>query len=253
MNISAIIITRNEQENIAECINTLDFATEIIVVDNCSADRTVDVAQKLGAKVYKIAGLDFSYLRNVGREKAKSDWLLYVDADERISKDLSLEIKSILKVSQDCAAYSLIRKNYFLGKPSANLEKINRLIKKDNLIGWQGSLHESPIIAGKIGNLRGYLLHYTHRNISSMVAKTNEWSDVEAQLLYKSNHPFMQEWRFMRIMLTSFFRSYIKQKGWKMGTVGLIEGIYQAFSSFITYAKLWEKQNKPLMSIKNEK
>lgn len=244
MTVSAVIITRNEQENIAECISTLDFATDIIVVDNCSTDQTVGVAWKLGAVVYQIAGLDFSYLRNIGREKAKSDWLLYIDADERIDKELASEIKSVLNGSQEFAAYSVVRKNYLLGKPSDNLEKMSRLIKKDKLIGWQGSLHESPIISGKVGTLQGNLLHYTHRNISSMVDKTNEWSDIEAQLLYKSSHPFMREWRFMRIMLTSFYRSYIKEKGWKMGSVGIIEGIYQAFSSFITYSKLWERQNK---------
>lgn len=243
MNISAIIITRNEEENLEECFKTLGFASEIIVVDNNSQDRTVALAQKLGATVYKVPGLDFSYLRNIGREKATSEWLFYVDADERVTDELAGEIRAVLKNSPDCAAFSIIRKNYFLSHPSPKLERINRLIKKESLIGWQGSLHESPIIAGKVNNLDHYLLHYTHRDLSSMIAKTNEWSEVEAQLLYKSGHPQMQWWRFVRIMFTAFFRTYIKDGGWKMGIVGLIESIYQTFSTFITYAKLWEKQN----------
>lgn len=253
MNISAIIITRNEQENITDCIKSLAFADEIIVVDNCSADKTAEIAQNLGAKIYKISGLDFSYLRNVGKEKAKSKWLLYVDADERVSQELAEDIKNVLKNPQNNSSFSLIRKNYFLGIPSPNLEKIIRLIKKESLIGWQGSLHESPLIAGKIGTLNGYLFHYTHRDISSMVVKTNEWSEIEAQLLYKSNHPPMREWRFLRILLTAFFRSYVKQQGWRMGRVGFIEGIYQSFSNFITYAKLWEKQNKPQLPVQDGK
>lgn len=244
MNISAIIITRNEEENLEECIKTLGFASEIIVVDNNSQDGTVALAEKLHAIVYKVPGLDFSYLRNIGREKATAEWLFYIDADERVTSELATEIKTALKNSLDCAAFSVIRKNYFLGHPSPKLERINRLIKKESLIGWQGSLHESPIIAGKINNLQHYLLHYTHRDISSMIAKTNEWSEVEAQLLYKSGHPQMKGWRFARIMLTTFFRTYIKDEGWRMGIVGLIESIYQTFSIFITYAKLWEKQNK---------
>lgn len=248
MNISAIIITRNEEENVSECIKTLDFVREIIVVDNGSSDNTCDIVKEMGAKVYVISGLDFSYLRNIGREKAKSDWLFYIDADERVTKELSLEIKKAVKKPDGYVAYSVIRKNYFLGNPSPHLEKIIRLIKKDALIGWQGSLHESPIIAGSVGKLDNYLLHYTHRDISSMVAKTNEWSEIEAQLLYKSSHPMMKEWRFLRIMVTAFLRSYIKDKGWKMGKVGFIEGVYQAFSSFITYAKLWEKQHKTKFS-----
>lgn len=253
MKISAIIITRNEEGNISDCIKNLSFADEIIVVDNCSVDMTVQIAQNLGAKVHKIPGLDFSYLRNIGKEKAKSDWLLYVDADERVSKELSQDIKNSVKSPQDNASFYLTRKNYFLGIPSPNMEKIIRLMKKESLIGWQGSLHESPLIAGKIGTLNGYLFHYTHRDISSMVVKTNEWSEIEAQLLYKSNHPVMREWRFLRIILTAFVRSYIKQKGWKMGRVGFIESIYQAFSGFITYAKLWEKQNKPQLPAQNGK
>lgn len=244
MKISAIIITRNEEKNLEECMKTLEFADEIIVVDNGSKDQTVALAKKLNALVFEIPGLDFSYLRNIGKEKSSSDWLFYIDADERVTPELAQEIKSTLAENPKNCAYSVIRKNYFLGKPSPNLEKINRLIKKDALIGWQGSLHESAIIAGNPGNLNSYLLHHTHRDISSMIVKTNEWSDVEAQLLYKSNHPIMRQWRFMRIIATVFFRSFVSHKGYKMGVVGLIESIYQSFSNFITYAKLWEKQNR---------
>lgn len=250
MSISAIIITRNEEENIQDCIKTLDFVDEIVVVDNFSTDNTIALATKLVTKVHKVPGLDFSYLRNVGREKAISEWLLYIDADERVSKELASEIKHAVKNAK-FSAFSIIRKNYYLGKESPNLERINRLMKKDALIGWHGSLHESPIIAGTIEKLDHYLLHFTHRNISSMVLKTNEWSGIESQLLYKSNHPPMREWRFMRIMITTFFKSYIKEKAWKMGSIGFIESIYQSFSTFITYTKLWEKQNKT--SLINEK
>jgi len=251
MNISAIIITRNEEANLEECIKTLGFASEIIVVDNNSQDDTIALAQKLGARVYKVPGLDFSYLRNIGREKAKSEWLFYIDADERVTDGLAREIKAALKNSPKWSAFSIVRKNYFLGHPSPKLERINRLIKKESLIGWQGSLHESAIIAGNIGNLHNYLLHYTHRNLASMIAKTNEWSEVEAQLLYKSGHPQMTWWRFGRIMFTTFFRTYIKDEEWKMGIVGFIESIYQTFSSFITYAKLWEKQNSQSRQVIN--
>jgi hypothetical protein len=118
------------------------------------------------------------------------------------------------------------------------------LIKKDSLISWQGSLHESPQVSGKIGKLDSYVLHHTHRDLTSMLNKTNEWSDIEARLRFQSGHPQMIWWRFFRVTLTAFYNSYIRDEGWKVGVVGLIEGIYQAFSIFITYAKLWELQNK---------
>jgi hypothetical protein len=117
-------------------------------------------------------------------------------------------------------------------------------MQKSHLKGWYGQLHETPIIKGSIGELPGYLLHYTHQSLSEMLAKTIEWSTIEAKLRYEANHPRMTWWRFPLVMSRAFFSSYIAQDGWRAGTVGLIESIYQAFSMFITYAKLWEMQEK---------
>lgn len=244
MKISAIIIARNEEENIKQCIENLKFVDEIVVVDNKSKDKTVQIAKKQGAKAYEVPGLDFSYLRNIGKEKAKGEWLFYIDADERVSKELLEEIKKVIAKSGKFSAFSLVRKNYFFGKPWPKKEEMIRLIKKDKLLGWQGSLHETPIVIGKVGKLKSVLYHYTHNDLSSMVKKTNEWSEIEAQIRYRSGHPVMSWWRFFRVMFSSFLSSYIKDGGFKTGAVGLVESIYQAFSTFITYAKLWEKQNK---------
>ncbi len=109
--------------------------------------------------------------------------------------------------------------------------------------GWKGQLHESPVIEGEVGELNGYLLHYTHRTLSQMLKKTIEWSRVEAQLRYNSGHPKMSWWRFPRVMISTFFDYYIVQRGYKIGTAGLIESMYQSFSIFVTYARLWELQN----------
>ena len=105
-------------------------------------------------------------------------------------------------------------------------------------------MHESPIVEGAIGQLQSPIVHFSHRDLFSMVEKTNEWSEIEAKLRFKSQHPKMTWWRFPRVMMTAFFNSYILQGGWKIGTVGIMESIYQAFSTFITYAKLWELQKK---------
>lgn len=245
MRITAIIITRNEKENITACIRTLSFVDEIIVVDNDSKDNTTKIAQKLGAKIYQVPGLDFAYLRNVGKEKAKGEWLLYIDADERVPEELAKELmEKINNNPQDFSHFILIRQNYYFQKPWPKREQMIRLMKKEALLGWQGSLHESAQVCGIQGRLVSPLLHYTHNDLSSMVNKTNQWSDIEATLRYKSNHPKLSWWRFFRIMLWAFWRSYISEGGWQVGTTGLIESIYQAFSIFITYAKLWELQNK---------
>jgi hypothetical protein len=118
-----------------------------------------------------------------------------------------------------------------------------RLFKKDNLTKWKGRLHESPVVDGVIGEIKdGFILHFTHRDLESMLNKTIEWSTQEAMLRYNSGHPQMTWWRFPRVMLTAFFDSYIKQRGYKAGAMGVVESVYQSFSMFITYAKLWELQ-----------
>lgn len=243
MKLTGIIIAKNEEQMIEDCLKSLSFCDEVVVVDNNSKDKTVEIAKKHQAKVYTDDYLDFSESRNLGLAKAEGDWVLYVDADERVSKELAESIKEKIK-SDEIKVYKVIRKNYYFGNNEwPHLEKLERLFFKKDFKGWTGKLHESPVYDGKAGVLNGFLLHFTHRDLSSMVSKTNKWSDTEALLRFNSNHPKMSWWRFPRVMLTAFFDSYIKQGGWKVGAAGLIESIYQSFSIFITYAKLWELQN----------
>lgn len=255
MSITAIIIAKNEEERIEKCLKSLSFCDEIVVVDNGSEDKTSDIAKNLPAgrqdnkaKIVEADSRDFSKLRNLGLQKAKGDWVLYVDADEIADSALAENIKSQIITNfklTNIAAFKIKRKNFYLGNnewPGA--EHLERLFDRKKLKGWKGELHESPIIEGEIGELDGFLLHYTHRNLSEMVKKTIEWSKVEAELRYKAHHPKMSLWRFPRVMISEFFNWYITKGGWRAGTVGLIESMYQSFSIFITYARLWEMQNK---------
>ena len=245
--ISAVIIVKNGQDLIGDCLDSLDFCDEIIVVDGGSNDKTVEIAEKKRAKVFIHEMQDFAESRNFGLDKAEGSWILYVDADERVTPDLAANIKRkiVTDMNSGISAYKILRKNYYLGdNPWPYIEKLERLFKKDKLKGWHGKLHESPVVEGKVGELDGFLLHYTHRDLTSMVNKTLEWSKTEAELRFQSNHPKMTWWRFPRVMITAFLNSYIKQGGYKVGTVGLIESVYQSFSMFITYARLWEMQHK---------
>ena len=241
--ISGVIIAKNEEKMIADALESISFCDEIIVIDNSSIDETKKISEEKNAKVYNMSSSNFSDLRNYGLSKASHDWILYIDADERVDDKLKSSIKKILSDVSTYSGFKLKRKNYYLGKNEwPNIEKLERLFKKEKLKTWKGKLHESPVVEGEIGELEGFLLHFTHRDLESMLAKTIEWSSVEAFLRYNTNHPKITWWRFPRVMITAFLNSYVKQKGFKAGTVGVIESMYQSFSMFITYAKLWELQ-----------
>ncbi len=243
--LTTIILTLNDESRIADCIDSVSFSDEIVVIDGGSTDRTVEIANHIGAKAFLDKNTSFAQKRNTGREKANGEWLLYVDSDERISLELKDAIMGVLRRKENAfVAYKLKRKNFYLGNNEwPYQEEIFRLFRKDCHLRWSGVLHETAKVTGEVGLLDGYVLHYTHRNLTDMVTKTNIWSDTEAQLRLSTNHPQMTWWRFPRVMLAAFYDSYVRQKGYKAGTMGLIESMYQAFSIFITYAKLWEKQN----------
>lgn len=245
--LTAVIIAKNEAERISICLNALTFCDEILVIDNASGDRTADIAAKYGANVETMHTEDFSALRNRALEKARGRWILYVDADEVVAETLARSIRAVVtsstaKDGKPYSAYLLKRINYYLGKQWPGHEWMLRLFHREYLKGWTGELHESPNVRGLCGKLEGELRHDTHRSLSGMVRKTNTWSETEADLRIVSNHPPVTWWRLLRVFFTGFFRSYIRQGGWRVGTVGLIESMYQGFSMFITYAKLWERQ-----------
>jgi hypothetical protein len=252
--VSAVIIAKNESPRIEQCIESVRFCDEVIVVDNGSTDDTVQLAKKSGAIVIAASG-NFSELRMAGMKKAVGLWVLYIDADEIVTPELREEIRWVtspktedgkLKTDEILIhdGYFIPRKNFYLGHAWPTQDRMQRLFLKSSFIRWFGNVHETAEITGTLGELKNPLTHNTHRTLGEMVEKTNEWSEIEADLRIQSHHPPIVGWRLFRVMLTGFFDSYIKQQGWKAGTAGLIESIFQAFSMFITYAKVWERQQK---------
>jgi len=242
--LSAIIIAKNEGKRISGCINNLSWADEILLIDNGSTDDTLAVARNCKITVIKEHIHNFARLRNVGARRSNGSWLLYVDADETVTSLLREEILQIVHDPTALAAYVIPRSNVYLGHVWPYQDGMVRLIKKTSFVTWEGILHEHAIVRGKIGKLSESFIHNTHRSLSEMAAKTNEWSAYEAKLRLDSHHPPISWWRIPRVMTTAFFDSFIRQGGWKAGSIGWIESIYQSYSMFITYAKLWEMQNK---------
>jgi len=249
MNLSTIIITRNEADVIGVCIKSVkNVSDEVIVLDSGSKDDTANIAKKLGAKVYSHNFKNFSDQRNHAASFAKGEWILFLDADEQATEEFNNEIVGIVRGGQSDLrpknGYFIKRKTFYFDKDWEFMDKVQRLFKREKFKGWKGIVHETPEIEGEFGVIQHPIIHKTHRSLEQMVAKTNDWSEFEADLRLKSHHPKMTARRFIRVMLTAYYHSYIRGKGYKNGTAGVVEAIYQSFSMFITYAKLWEQQMK---------
>lgn len=243
LKIDVIILTSDEEDVIGDAIKSVSgWAKNIFVIDSGSMDRTVSISKKRGAIVIEHHFDDFSSQRNFAIKKAKSPWVMYLDADERVTSDFKKEIDLLIQ-NNEFSGFEIKRKTYYFGKDWGFKDKIARVFKVDKFDKWSGILHETAHIKGELGQVDAYIKHFTHRNLEQMLTKTNSWSDYEARLRLESKHPRMKEWRFVRVMLSGFLRSYFKEGGYKNGTYGFIESIYQAYSIFITYAKLWEMQN----------
>ncbi|MBM3209167.1 glycosyltransferase family 2 protein [Candidatus Shapirobacteria bacterium] len=251
--LSAIIIAKNEEEIIGDCLESIKWADEIVVIDTGCADKTPQIAKEMGAKVFehKTEDIDYSAWRNFALRRAWGEWVFYVDADERVSPLLRKEILSTINNRQSTtgnySAFAIPRRNIRLTRElhwgGWWPDYVLRLIKKDKLKKWVGKLHEQPEIDGEIGKLTEPLIHYSHRGaFEHKLANTVAWSGLEAQLIYESGHPKMNVQRFLGAMGREFYERMIKCQAWRDGAEGVIEAIYQVFSVFITYARLWEKQ-----------
>ncbi len=247
--VSVIIIAKNEEKKLPDCLKSVKWADEIILVDTSSTDKTVPIAKKYGAKVIEHTSGSFSDWRNAGLKAAKGDWIFYIDADERVTNELKIEIEK--EISEQRAvnsetAYAVPRRNIIFGREFKHggqwPDYQMRFFRKDVLKGYKNDLHETAEFEGKEGKLIHPLIHIKHDNLSDMVTKTNKWSEIEAKLLFDGGHPKMVGWRFLRIMATEGWIRLVKQKGLLDGPEGIIYSIYQMWSKFVTYGKLWELQ-----------
>ena len=256
MKISAVVITKNEEKMIANCINTLRRCDEIIVVDNGSKDLTVDIAEREGAVVETLQDGSFAELRNRGAELVQFDWILYIDADERVTPHLKHEISRVVR-AQTFDAYMIPRRNIHYGAwmqfGGWQDDTVVRLFRKSALQKWEGSIHEHAEVIGSTGLLHEAVVHLTHRSFMEGMQKTMAWTSLEASLMFDAHHPKMKSWRFFRIFFGALFYRYIWKKGWKDGVRGCIESFTQAMNRFIVYEQLWELQQEPTLEKEYEK
>lgn len=243
--ISVVIIAKNEDEVIEDCLESLYWTDEILVIDGGSTDRTIELSKKYKAGVVDYESKSFAERRNKGLEKSIGDWILYVDADERVTPELKKEIKKVF-VNSDFNAYAVPRRNIILGREFKHCGQWPdyqiRLFRKKFLKGWTGDLHERPEFDGKLGYLKNPIIHIKESDISEMVDKTNRWSDIEARLMYEAHHPKMNILRFFSAGFREFWLRMVRQAAFLDGSEGIIYALYQVYSRLISYAKLWELQ-----------
>lgn len=249
--ISVVIITGEEKDRIKASLESVKWADEIIVIiDADTKDGTLEIVKKYTDKVFSCSENDFSARRNLGIEKAKGDWVLYVDADERVLASLREEILTLVE-NTDKAAFALSRKNVIFGT-SVNYgpykhDWMIRLFKKDRFKTWVGKVHEYGTFNGELGYTKNSLLHLTHRDLDHIVLKSLDWSNIDAKLRIDAHHPKMTGPRFIRIFFTELFNQGIKRRGFFGGTVGVMDAFLQTFSLYMTYVRLWQMQQSKSM------
>lgn len=246
--ISAIIIAKNEAEMIANCLDTLSWCDEIIVVDNNSTDTTAQLAERAKARVVSASGT-FADLRNEGLRRAKTDWVLYVDADERITPALADEVRLMIDTTE-FQAYEIGRNNilygHYLSYGGWQNDFVVRLFEREKLQQWVGEVHEHAEIVGKTGRLKENIVHFTHRNIISGLLKTAEWTPIEASLLANSERtPKVSAGLILRKGVMEVLRRIVFKKGYKDGTAGWVEALVQGINRMLVYMQVWERQQKP--------
>lgn len=266
--ISVVINTLNEEKRLSKAISSLkDFASEIIVVDMMSTDKTKEIAKKAGARVYDHKRVGYvEPARNFGIEKCKYDWIFILDADEWIPKSLKLQLKKEIKNYEEGKSpnyFRIPRKNIIFGKwmkhtgwwPDYNI----RFFKKGS-VSWGNEIHSIPLTTGIGSDLpveREFaLVHNHYSSLEEYIARMNRYTTVQARSLRKSSVKF--SWKqLISKPASQFLTRYFAQEGYKDGLHGLALSLLQSFSELVLYLKLWQKtkferKKISLESISNE-
>lgn len=252
INLSFVVIARDEEVMIGGCLKSIEWAEEVLVIDHGSIDKTAKISKEFGARVITLPREEkFNYAkpRNVGLKEAKGEWIFYIDADERVPEELKKELVNFLKQpGNKFTWYATPRLNVILGRPMKHggwwPDYVKRLYKKSALKKWKGELHEEPEVIGEMGKLKNPLRHEKHEDLHEMLEKTNRWSETEAKLMFDAGHPKMNVPRFLTAMGREFWKRMIVGRAFLDGKEGIIMAMYQVYSRFISYAKLWEMQEK---------
>lgn len=254
LKLSVVVITKNEEKNIEECLKPVSgWADEIIVVDDESIDKTREIAGKYAHKILvRKMDIEGSH-RNFAYAQAKNLWVLSLDADERITEELKKEIDEVLRQGTKYNGFTIPRRNY-IGDywvryggwyPSPQL----KLFRKDKFRYEEARVHARAFMDDPCGHLKSDVIHYSYRNIEDFLSKLNGYTSREAQKWFEQNKP-MRLGRFIWRTYDRFIRAYFVKKGYRDGFIGFVvayfAGLYQLLS-YLKYREIKHTQikNKP--------
>lgn len=249
--ISAVIITFNEEDRLPDALASLQgVADEIVVVDSYSTDRTPEIARQAGAVFYQNHFEDYGQQKNFALQKAGHDWILNLDADERVSPELKKTVMELKEKQppENVAAFAMKRKAFYLGRWIRHSgwypDRKIRLFKK-SAATWQGRIHERLQVSGDVVPLSGAILHYTYRDISDHVRRLNRYSAFQAEEIIRQKKKCL----YLRLLIlppVTFFRHYVWRLGFHDGFAGLVIATVSSWGTAMKYFKaIASKRSSP--------
>jgi len=245
--LSVVILTKNEENGIAECLNSVKWADEIIVVDDESTDRTREIVKQYTSKVFIKKMYIEGKHRNWAYAQAKNLWVLSLDADEMVTPELKNQINRILNSETEYVAFSIPLKNYIGNHwvkyggwyPAAKV----RLFKKDNFMYEEVEVHPRVFIDGKCGHLSADIIHKGYPDLEHFLNSVNRQSTLEAVKWINTGRKMSLPHACWRIV-DRFFRRYFRKQGYKDGLVGFVVAFFDSLYQLMSYAKYREMLNE---------
>ncbi|MDD5246432.1 MAG: glycosyltransferase family 2 protein [Candidatus Omnitrophica bacterium] len=244
LNLTVVVLTKNEEKNIADCLESVaGWASEILIVDDESSDKTVDIASQYTDKIIIRKMDNEGKQRNFAYSQARNLWVLSLDADERVTEELRDEISEILSKHVSCNGFTIPRRNY-IGDywvrhggwyPSPQL----KFFRKDKFRYEEVAVHPRAFMDDPCGHLKGDIIHYSYRNLEDFLGKLNNQTTREAKKWFDQNKP-MRLGRFLWRTLDRFTRSYLGRKGFRDGFIGFAVAFYAGLYQFVSYLKYKE-------------
>ena len=242
VNLTVVILTKNEENNINEVLaNAKQVTDKVLIVDSGSTDKTVELSEANGAKVvYRAWDNDFAAQRNFALEHVQTEWVLYLDADERINDELAEAIKKVMQAPKE-AMYRFIRRNSAFGKDFKygvlGPDSVVRMFPKDK-VQWQDKVHERPVGKLPVFTLQGFLKHYTYKDFDQYISKMNAYSTIGAQNYKDKNKKVGVLKDFVFRPFFAFVKMYFLKKGFMEGWLGFVLCLNYANYTLQKYIKL---------------